>query len=91
MAAALAAGITLGRYGQFCTGFWAVLAGAFVGGVTILRIGIYRALWIFGILQGVSTLGFAVLAGVGASLSWLAGVIAFENESQGKNTEEETA
>lgn len=67
-------------------GFWAVLAGSFIGGIAILRIGIYRALWVFGLLQGVSTLGFAVLAGIGASLSWLAGVIAFENVSQGMGT-----
>lgn len=67
-------------------GFWALLAGLFVGGVAMLRIGIYRALWAFGILQGASTALFAVLAHVGASLPWLAAVISGENFSGGMGT-----
>lgn len=67
-------------------GFWALLAGLFVGGVVMLRIGIYRALWVFGILQGASTALFAVLAQIGASLPWLAIVISGENFSGGMGT-----
>lgn len=67
-------------------GFWATIAGGLLGGVLILRLGIYRALWGFGILQGVSTAGFAVLALMGASLPGLAAVIAFENLSGGLGT-----
>ncbi|HEB96830.1 MAG TPA: MFS transporter [Sedimenticola thiotaurini] len=67
-------------------GFWATILGGLVGGVLILRLGIYRALWGFGILQGVSTAGFALLAFLGASLPGLAGVIAFENFSGGLGT-----
>ncbi len=67
-------------------GFWATVAGGLLGGVLMLRLGINRALWIFGFLQAVSTAGFAVLAGVGPSLAWLAGVIAFENLSGGMGT-----
>ena len=67
-------------------GFWATIIGSIIGGVVILRTGIYRALWVFGILQAVSTAGFAVLAQVGHSLPWLAGVIAFENLSAGMGT-----
>lgn len=67
-------------------GFWALLAGLFVGGVLMLRMGIYRALWVFGILQGASTALFAVLAHVGASLPWLAAVISGENFSGGMGT-----
>ncbi|MEA2078639.1 MAG: AmpG family muropeptide MFS transporter [Pseudomonadota bacterium] len=67
-------------------GFWATIIGSIIGGVVILRTGIYRALWGFGILQAVSTAGFAVLAQVGYSLPWLAGVIAFENLSAGMGT-----
>jgi PAT family beta-lactamase induction signal transducer AmpG len=52
----------------------------------MLRTGIYRALWYFGILQAVSTAGFALLALVGPSLAALAGVIAFENLSGGMGT-----
>jgi len=67
-------------------GFWATIAGGLVGGVLIMRLGIFRALWIFGILQGVSTAGFAVLAQLGASLPGLAAVITFENLSGGMGT-----
>ena len=67
-------------------GFWATILGGLLGGVLILRTGIYRALWGFGILQAASTAGFAVLAVVGDSLTGLAAVIAFENFSGGMGT-----
>jgi PAT family beta-lactamase induction signal transducer AmpG len=67
-------------------GFWATILGGLAGGVFMLRTGIYRALWYFGILQAVSTAGFALLALVGPSLAALAGVIAFENLSGGMGT-----
>ncbi|HHJ17809.1 MAG TPA: MFS transporter [Gammaproteobacteria bacterium] len=67
-------------------GFWATIIGSIVGGILILRVGIYRALWGFGILQALSTAGFALLASIGYSLPMLAGVIAFENLSAGMGT-----
>lgn len=67
-------------------GFWATIIGGLLGGILILRMGIYRSLWFFGILQGVSTAGFAVLVWTGNSVAWLAGVIAFENLSSGMGT-----
>ena len=67
-------------------GFWATVVGGLIGGVLILRTGIYRALWLFGILQGVSTAAFAWLALLGPSVPALAGVIAFENLSGGMGT-----
>lgn len=67
-------------------GFWATVAGGLVGGILILRLGIYAALWLFGILQAVSTAGFAWLAHLGPSLLGLAGVISFENLSAGMGT-----
>lgn len=67
-------------------GFWATILGGLAGGVIILRIGIHRALWSFGLLQGLSTAGFALLALVGDSLPGLAAVIAFENFSGGLGT-----
>ena len=67
-------------------GFWATIIGGLIGGVLVMRLGIFRALWIFGILQGVSTAGFAVLAQMGASLAGLAAVITFENLSGGMGT-----
>ncbi len=41
------------------------IAGAFVGGIWMLRLGINRALWIFGFAQAVTILGFAWLAHMG--------------------------
>ncbi len=67
-------------------GFSATILGGLLGGVLILRLGIFRALWSFGILQGVSTAGFALLALLGDHLGGLAAVIAFENLSGGMGT-----
>jgi PAT family beta-lactamase induction signal transducer AmpG len=67
-------------------GFWATIAGGLTGGILILRMGIYHSLWAFGILQGVSTAGFAILALIGNSVPGLAAVIAFENFSGGMGT-----
>jgi MFS transporter, PAT family, beta-lactamase induction signal transducer AmpG len=67
-------------------GFWAISAGGLVGGLTMLRIGIHRSLWIFGALQALSTAGFAVLARIGNKLPALAAVVAFENFSAGLGT-----
>lgn len=67
-------------------GFWATIAGGLVGGILILRAGLYRSLWYFGLLQAVSTAGFVALALIGNSTWALAGVIAFENLSGGMGT-----
>ena len=67
-------------------GLGPLLLGVFIGGALTLKAGLYRALLIAGVLQGVSTAGFAVLSVVGYSLWWLAGVIAFENLAQGMGT-----
>jgi PAT family beta-lactamase induction signal transducer AmpG len=67
-------------------GFWATIAGSLIGGIMMLRLGINRSLWIFGVLQAVSTAGFAVLATIGHSIVALSGVIAFENFSAGMGT-----
>ncbi|HSX80182.1 MAG TPA: AmpG family muropeptide MFS transporter, partial [Candidatus Saccharimonadia bacterium] len=67
-------------------GLFATLTGGFVGGAILFRLGIFRSLWIFGVLQAVSTLGFAVLTRTGTSLSALATVVAFENLTSGMGT-----
>jgi PAT family beta-lactamase induction signal transducer AmpG len=67
-------------------GFWATIAGGLVGGLIMLRLGINRSLWVFGILQAVSTAGFALLARIGHSITALSAVIAFENLSSGMGT-----
>jgi PAT family beta-lactamase induction signal transducer AmpG len=38
------------------------IAGAFVGGLWMLKLGVNRALWVFGIAQAVTIFGFAWLA-----------------------------
>jgi PAT family beta-lactamase induction signal transducer AmpG len=67
-------------------GFWATIAGGLAGGIMMIRLGINRSLWIFGVLQSISTAGFAVLANVGYSVPLLSAVIAFENLSSGMGT-----
>lgn len=60
------------------TGLWASLAGGVVGGVWMVRLGINRSLWVFGVLQAVAILGFAWLAKAGPDTTLLAGVYGFE-------------
>jgi PAT family beta-lactamase induction signal transducer AmpG len=48
-------------------GLWASLAGGILGAVWLEKTGVNRGLWIFGVLQAVAILGFALLAKVGAS------------------------
>jgi PAT family beta-lactamase induction signal transducer AmpG len=64
----------------------ATMAGALFGGLLLLKLGISRGLWVFGILQALSTACFAILARIGYNISMLAGVIAFENLSSGMGT-----
>jgi PAT family beta-lactamase induction signal transducer AmpG len=63
-------------------GFWPSIAGGIVGGIWMVKLGINRALWLFGVIQVVSILGFAWLAHQGnagnAGLVALALVIGFE-------------
>jgi PAT family beta-lactamase induction signal transducer AmpG len=57
---------------------WSMLAGSLLGGAVILRTGINRALWIFGVVQMVSILGFAALAEIGKNSWALAAAVCFE-------------
>jgi len=67
-------------------GFTATILGGLLGGILILKLGVFRSLWIFGILQAVSTFGFSVQAWAGTDLALLTAVIAFENLSSGMGT-----
>ena len=67
-------------------GFWATIAGGTLGGIWILRIGMRRALWLFGLGQMLSTLGFVVLASVESTRIALATVVAVENFTAGLGT-----
>jgi PAT family beta-lactamase induction signal transducer AmpG len=46
-------------------GLWPSVIGGLLGGLWMIRLGISRALWLFGVVQVVSILGFAWLARVG--------------------------
>ncbi len=70
---------------------WPAIAGGLLGGVFMLRLGINRALWVFGLVQMISILGFAWLASVGPALWLLAAVIAFEYFGVGLGTAAFTA
>lgn len=67
-------------------GFWATVIGGLLGGVLILRLGLYRALWLFGLLQAFGLLGFVLLAHLGHSLPGLALAITSENLFSGMAT-----
>lgn len=70
---------------------WPAIVGGILGGIVMLRLGINRALWIFGAIQMVSILGFAWLASVGHAVWLLATVIAFEYLGVGLGTAAFTA
>jgi PAT family beta-lactamase induction signal transducer AmpG len=64
-------------------GFWALLAGIFVGGVLYARLGLKRSVLASLVLMGVSNLSFSGLALIGHSNAGMAAAIGFENFSSG--------
>jgi PAT family beta-lactamase induction signal transducer AmpG len=67
-------------------GLWPSVVGGLFGGVWMIKLGINRALWLFGLVQMVAILGFAWLAIVGHSLIWLAIVVGVEAFGVGLGT-----
>jgi PAT family beta-lactamase induction signal transducer AmpG len=67
-------------------GFIATIAGTFCGGAAMVKIGLLRSLWLFGILQGIAGLSFIALFHVGHSLPMLIGTITTENFLSGMGT-----
>jgi len=74
-------------------GLWPAVIGGLLGGLWMVKIGINRALWLFGVVQVVSIFGFAWLAGVGhhatitsTELAQLALVIGLEASGVGLGT-----
>ena len=64
-------------------GFWAYLAGVFLGGILYERLGMKRSVLVSLVLMCVSNLSFAGLAAAGHSNLALAGSIGFENVASG--------
>ena len=70
---------------------WPAIVGGLLGGLIMLRVGINRALWLFGVVQVVSILGYALLASTGPVLWLLAAVLGFEYLGVGMGTAAFTA
>lgn len=64
-------------------GFLMTLAGLFLGGLLVVRYGIFRPLLAGAVMVATTNLLFAQLAIVGADLTWLAIVISADNLSAG--------
>jgi PAT family beta-lactamase induction signal transducer AmpG len=86
-------GFTRTDIGAVTTGFGlvATLVGTLVGGALILRLGIQRSLWTFGISQGISGLSFMLLARVGHDYPTMIAAITIENFCAGMGTAAFTA
>ena len=67
-------------------GFWSTILGALTGGLLLIRMRAGRALLLFGCLQSLALLGFALLASQGPNLQTLAVVVTAENFTSGMAT-----
>ncbi len=67
-------------------GLVSMIIGALFGGTLMVRLGLYRALMLFGILQAASVLLFMVLALAGKSYLLMIIAVAFENLCGGMGT-----
>jgi PAT family beta-lactamase induction signal transducer AmpG len=69
--------------GRTAVGQAAAIAGAFLGGLLTDRMGLGRALWVFGLLQLVSNLGYAAVAEAGPNRPLMFAAQGFEHLSSG--------
>ena len=65
---------------------WASIAGSIIGGVVMLKLTINKALWLFGVVQLLTILGFAWLSVVGHDLVMLFAVVSAEYLGVGLGT-----
>lgn len=68
------------------SGLIAMMVGLAIGGIIMLKLSINRALWLFGVVQIVSILGFAALAEIGNNVYALAFAMGFEYLGVGLGT-----
>jgi MFS transporter, PAT family, beta-lactamase induction signal transducer AmpG len=78
---AVARGVGLATIGVVAT-----LAGTFIGGAVTTLIGLGHSLWIFGILQIVSNIGYVFVANSPVNLPLMYGAMGFETFTQGLGT-----
>jgi PAT family beta-lactamase induction signal transducer AmpG len=74
-------GIALGTVGLAAT-----LGGTFLGGAMTTRLGLGHALWVFGVLQIVSNVGYVLVAGSPVDRPLMYGAIGFEQLTSGMGT-----
>ena len=67
-------------------GLWPAVIGGLLGGLWMLKLGINRALWIFGVVQAISIPGFALLTAFPQDRIMLAVAIGFEALGVGLGT-----
>jgi len=65
---------------------WPMIIGGMLGGLLMLKIGINRSLWLFGLVQMVTIVGFAILAELGHNIIALAVVLSMEYLGVGLGT-----
>lgn len=71
---------------QGTIGLFASIGGTFLGGILSQPLGLGRALWLFGVLQAVSNLGYVAIAEVGVDRAIMYGAIAIEAGTTGMGT-----
>lgn len=74
-------GVASGTVGLFAT-----LAGTFLGGLFTNRLGVGRALWVFGLLQAFGNGGYALLAAAGPDRAMLYAATAIDSGASGLGT-----
>ncbi|MBM4124181.1 MAG: MFS transporter [Nitrospira sp.] len=67
-------------------GLGATILGALAGGALMVRLGLFRSLFFFGLLQAVSNLSFMALAWTGKSYPVMVSAVAIENLAGGMGT-----
>jgi len=72
--------------GQGTIGLAATILGTFLGGILANSMGLGRALWVFGLLQAVSNLGYVAVAEVGVNRSVMYAASAIEASTSGMGT-----
>jgi PAT family beta-lactamase induction signal transducer AmpG len=86
-------GFTLTQIGSIAkfASLLSAIIGGLAGGVIMIKLGINRALWVFGVVQVVSILGFALLSEIGPNPWMLGAAVSLEYLGVGLGTAAFTA
>ncbi len=71
---------------QGTIGLLASIGGTFLGGILSTSMGLGRALWVFGVLQAVSNLGYVAIAELGVNRAVMYGAVVIEAGTTGMGT-----